>query len=63
MTNNSGKFVSTVSNKETEMTSADITAAIPPAPKLGVLQYVEEYFGKYWWAWLILLLILKLTQK
>lgn len=63
MTNYSGKFVSTVSNKETEMTSADITAAIPPAPKLGVLQYVEEYFGKYWWVWLILLLILKLTQK
>jgi hypothetical protein len=59
MTNNSGKFISTVSNKETETTAADITTAIPPAPKLGLIHYIEEYFGKYWWAWLILLIIIK----
>lgn len=63
MTNNSGLFVSTVSNIETETTVQDISSLIPPAPSVSVLQRVEEYFGKYWWAWIILLLIIKIRTK
>lgn len=59
MTNHSGKFVSTVSNKESDMTSAAMAAVIPDTPSVSVLQRVEEYFGKYWWLWIILLIIIK----
>lgn len=60
MTNNSGKFVSTISNKEDNTSVGEISTQIPPVPKVGILQYVEEYFGRYWWVWIILLLIIKI---
>ena len=63
MTNNSGLFTSTVSNIETDTTVQDISSQIPPVPDVSVLQRVEEYFGKYWWAWIILLLIIKIRTK
>ena len=63
MTNNSGKFVSTISNKEDNTSVGEISTQIPPAPSVSVLQRVEEYFGKYWWAWIILLLIIKIRTK
>lgn len=59
MTNNSGKFVSTVSNKETELAVTEIAAQIPATPGNTFMQHVEEYFGRYWWLWLALLLIVK----
>lgn len=59
MTNNSGKFISAVSNKETDTSVGEISTQIPPAPKVGILQHVEECFGRYWWVWIILLLIIK----
>lgn len=62
MTNNSGKFISTVSNKEPEMTMDAMTKAIPPAPGSSILQYVEEYFGRYWWLWIILLILILKTK-
>lgn len=58
MTNNSGKFVSTVSEKETETTIEEMTAVIPAAPDATVMERVEEYFGRYWWAWIIALVII-----
>ena len=58
MTNNSGKFVSTVSEKETETTIEEMTAVIPAAPCATVMDRIEEYFGRYWWAWLIALVII-----
>ena len=58
MTNNSGKFVSTVSAKETETTVQEMTSVIPAAPGSTVMDRVEEYFGRYWWAWLIALVII-----
>lgn len=61
MTNLSGKFGTPVSNIETETQVQDISKQIPPAP--SVIQRVEEYFGKYWWAWIILLLIIKIRTK
>ncbi|MEE1288470.1 MAG: hypothetical protein UHK44_07720 [Bacteroidaceae bacterium] len=60
MTNNSGKFVSTVSNKET--TVQEMTAVIPAAPGSTVMDRIEEYFGRYWWAWIIALLIIIKTK-
>lgn len=64
MTNHSGKFVSVVSNKETEAVSAaELSQKIPPAPGVSVLQRVERCFGKYWWVWIILLITLKITSK
>ena len=63
MTNNSGKFISKVSNIETEMTATELSPLIPPSPKLSLLQSVEEYFGRYWWMWIILLLIIKIRTK
>ena len=63
MTNLSGKFETPVSNIETETTVQDISKQIPPAPSVSVLQRVEEYFGKCWWAWIILLLIIKIRTK
>ena len=59
MTNNSGKFVSTVSNIETEMSVEEIKQAIPSTPGISILQYVEEYFGRFWWLWIVIILILK----
>ncbi len=59
MTNNSGKFVSTVSNIETEMSVEEIQQSIPATPGSSILQYIEEYFGRYWWMWIVLILILK----
>lgn len=59
MTNNSGKFVSTVSNIETEMSVEEIKQAIPATPGFSILQYVEEYFGRFWWLWIVIILILK----
>ena len=59
MTNNSGKFVSTVSNIETEMSVEEIQQAIPATPGISILQYVEEYFGRFWWLWIVIILILK----
>lgn len=59
MTNNSGKFISTISTKEADASVGEISTQIPPAPKAGILQYVEECFGRYWWVWIILLLIIK----
>lgn len=63
MTNHSGKFISTVSQKETETTLEEMTKAIPAAPGTSILQYVEEYFGRYWWLWLVLILIIKINRK
>lgn len=63
MTNNSGKFISEVSNIETEMTATELSPLIPETPKLTLLQSVEEYFGKFWWVWIILLLIIKIRTK
>lgn len=57
MTNNSGKFVSMVSNKEPEMTSAEIKDLVPAAP-LTIKDRIEEYFGRYWWVWIILLIVI-----
>lgn len=59
MTNNSGKFVSMVSNMETETTAIETPPVVPRPPRSSMLQCVEEYFGRYWWLWLILLLIIK----
>lgn len=59
MTNNSGKFVSTVSNIETELSVEEIKQAIPATPGVSILQYVEEYFGRFWWLWIVIILILK----
>ena len=58
MTNYSGKFVSTVSTKETETTVQEMAAVIPASPRATILQRVEEYFGRYWWAWLAALVII-----
>lgn len=63
MTNNSGKFVSTVSNIETEMSVEEIKQAIPATPKVSIIQYIEEYFGKYWWLWIVLILIIKKKKQ
>lgn len=64
MTNNSGKFisVSTVSNMETEMPVKEISNMIPPVPKASFLDTVEEYFGKLWWVWIILIITIKNTR-
>lgn len=59
MTNNSGKFISAVSNIETEMSVETMSQAIPATPGVSILQYIEEYFGRYWWLWIVLILILK----
>lgn len=58
MTNKSGKFVSTVSEKETETTIEEMTTLIPAAPGATVMERVEEYFGRYWWVWIIALVII-----
>ena len=58
MTNNSGKFVSTVSEKTVETTVEEMSAVIPAAPGSAVMERVEEYFGRYWWAWIIALVII-----
>lgn len=60
MTNNSGKFISQVSNMETEMTATELSPLVPETPKVTLLQSVEEYFGKFWWMWLIILLLIKI---
>ena len=62
MTNNSGKFVSTVSTKETETTVQEMTSVIPAAPGTALMDRVEEYFGRYWWAWLIALVIIRKSK-
>ena len=58
MTNNSGKFISTVSEKETETTIEEMTAVIPATPGSTVMERIEEYFGRYWWIWIIALVII-----
>lgn len=63
MTNNSGKFITQISNIETEMTAAELSPLIPEAPKVTLLQSVEEYFGKFWWIWLALILLLMIKNK
>lgn len=63
MTNNSGKFVSRVSKKETVTDVSEISKMIPPAPGVSILDRVQEYFGKYWWLWIVLLLIIKINSK
>jgi hypothetical protein len=60
MTNNSGKFVSQVSNMETEMTATELSSLVPETPKVTLRQSIEEYFGKFWWIWLVILLIIKI---
>lgn len=62
MTNKSGKFRSPVSHIETETSVTELSQKIPPAPHT-FLQSVECYFGKYWWLWIILLLIIKINSK
>lgn len=58
MTNNSGKFITQISNLETEMTATEMSPLIPEAPKVTLLQTVEDYFGKFWWMWLLILLVM-----
>lgn len=58
MTNNSGKFITQISNIETEMTATELSPLIPEAPKVTLLQTVEDYFGKFWWIWLLILLVM-----
>lgn len=58
MTNNSGKFITQISNIETEMTATEMSPLIPDAPKVTLLQTVEDYFGKFWWMWLLILLVM-----
>lgn len=58
MTNNSGKFISQVSNVETEMTATDIAPKVPETPKVSLLHSVEEYLGKFWWVWLFISLLI-----
>ncbi len=58
MTNNSGKFITQISNIETEMTATEMSPLIPEAPKVTLLQTVEDYFGKFWWMWLLILLVM-----
>lgn len=62
MTNNSGKFNHHVSNKETETTAEELSSFIPAAPKVTLLQRAEEYFGKLWWAWLVLIVLIIKTR-
>ena len=58
MTNNSGKFITQISNIETEMTATELSPLIPDAPKVTLIQTVEDYFGKFWWMWLLILLVI-----
>lgn len=58
MTNNSGKFITQISNIETELTATELSPLIPDAPKVTLLQTVEDYFGKFWWMWLLILLVI-----
>lgn len=60
MTNNSGKFVAPVSNFEPVMSVTELSQQIPPVPNT-FLQSVEHSFGKFWWVWIILLLIIKIN--
>lgn len=62
MTNNSGKFITQISNIETEMTAEELSSFIPAAPKVTLLQRAEEYFGKLWWAWLVLIVLIIKTR-
>ena len=63
MTNNSGKFITQISNIETEMTATELSPLIPEAPKVTLLQTVEDYFGKFWWIWMALILLLIIKNK
>lgn len=62
MTNNSGKFASSTSNYVGEAGNLkDVSMKIPQAPAASgsaITQFIEEYFGKYWWVWLIVVLII-----
>lgn len=58
MTNNSGKFITQISNIETELTATELSPLIPDAPKVTLIQSIEEYCGKLWYIWLLLILIL-----
>lgn len=63
MTNNSGKFVSapSVSNLETVMSVEEMSQHIPSAPG-SLRQTIEEYFGRFWWVWVLLLIIILKTK-
>lgn len=61
LTNNSGKFSSPTSNYGGEGFNAQ---ELPPAPSVGrsgihIGQFLEEYFGRFWWLWIIVLIIIK----
>ena len=45
---------------ETEMTATELSPLVPETPKVTLLQSVEEYFGKFWWIWIIILLLIKI---
>lgn len=64
MTNNSGKFVSapSVSNIETVMSVEEMSQHIPPVPCSTIRQTIEEYFGRFWWVWVLLLIIILKTK-
>ena len=68
----SGKFASPISNYvgEAEDKIADkIAAVIPPVPAQNkgkednpIVLFLNEYFGRFWWLWIVLLLILKIKN-
>lgn len=67
MYNVSGKFSSPKSHFNGEENIEGLADQIPPTPvsrredKNPVVEFVTEYFGRFWWLWLILL-ILKMVR-
>ena len=61
LTNNSGKFSSPTSNYGGEDFKAQ---DLPSAPSGGrsvshIGQFLEEYFGRFWWLWILIFIITK----
>lgn len=66
----SGKFVpkrkvSTFVNNAEPTDVATIASKVPPVPTASkkscnnIAVFLEEYFGKFWWLWIIVLITLK----
>ncbi|MBO5847845.1 MAG: hypothetical protein J6R17_01360 [Bacteroidales bacterium] len=58
ISNNSGKFSSPMSNYVGEGTTPKLPTA-PMSSTSGIGQFIEEYFGRFWWVWLIVFIIIK----
>jgi len=59
ISNNSGKFSSPTSNFVGEGKTPELPLAPTGNATSSIGQFIEEYFGRFWWVWLIVLVIIK----